>query len=87
MRITITQLRILVEVAETGTMTGAARRLNYSVSTVSGHLSEMESETGVRMLRRSEGRYRPTRKGRHYVNAAARIIHEIEHLKKIDPDD
>lgn len=81
------QLRSLVMVASTGSVTIAARRLDYSPSTVSTHLSALERDLGVRLLRRADGKFVATRKGLQVVSIAARVLAELERLSTIERDD
>ena len=43
----VTRLRVLVAVARHGSVTAAARALNYAQPSVSHHLSRLEAETGA----------------------------------------
>jgi DNA-binding transcriptional LysR family regulator len=49
----VTRLRVLVAVAQHGSVTAAARSLNYAQPSVSHHLARLEAETGARLTQRS----------------------------------
>ena len=46
-------MRAFAYVVETGSITGAAKRLNLAKSAVSRRLAELESRLGVQLLNRS----------------------------------
>src|SRR5215208_3902039 len=46
----VTRLRVLDAVARHGSVTAAARELDYSQSSVSHHLARLEAETGAQLL-------------------------------------
>src|SRR5215831_7491443 len=50
----VTRLRVLVAVARHGSVTAAARSLNYAQPSVSHHLARLEAETGARLAGRAE---------------------------------
>src|SRR5438128_7288975 len=54
--IELKHLRALRAVAETGTFWAASEQLNASLSTVSDHVSAVETLVGVRLIERSRGR-------------------------------
>jgi DNA-binding transcriptional LysR family regulator len=49
----VTRLRVLVAVARHGSVTAAARALNYAQPSVSHHLARLEAETGAMLTQRS----------------------------------
>ena len=49
----VTRLRVLVAVARHGSVTAAARALNYAQPSVSHHLARLEAETGARLTQRA----------------------------------
>src|SRR5216684_32711 len=49
----VTRLRVLVAVARHGSVTAAARALNYAQPSVSHHLSRLEAETGALLTQRA----------------------------------
>lgn len=64
----MTELSSLATVVEEGSVQGAARSLRYSPSTVSRHISHLESELGIQLLERGPRSIR--------VSAAARLLAE-----------
>ncbi len=46
----VTRLRVLVAVARHGSITGAARALNYAQPSISHHIARLEAETGAQLL-------------------------------------
>src|SRR5258707_980466 len=49
----VTRLRVLVAVARCGSVTAAARALNYAQPSVSHHLARLEAETGTKLIQRA----------------------------------
>src|SRR3984957_15458124 len=49
----VTRLRVLVAVARHGSVTAAARALNYAQPSVSHHLARLEAETGTKLVQRA----------------------------------
>ncbi len=70
---TFKQLRAIAEVAETGTISGAADRLNLSPSAVSITLKQMEEEIGVPLFERGQDGFRITSAGQELLVAQSRI--------------
>src|SRR3979490_771171 len=74
----VTRLRVLVAVARTGSVTGAARELHYSQPSVSHHLARLEAETGARLLQRVGRGIRLTPEGEHLARRATEIIARVQ---------
>src|SRR3984957_1841353 len=49
----VIRLRVLVAVARHGSVTAAARALNYAQPSISHHIARLEAETGARLLQRA----------------------------------
>src|SRR5947209_3645996 len=49
----VTRQRVLVAVARCGSVTAAARALNYAQPSVSHHLARLEAETGTKLMLRA----------------------------------
>ena len=60
----VTRLRVLVAVAQYGSVTAAARALNYAQPSVSHHLARLEAETGTKLIQRAGRGIRLTDAGR-----------------------
>lgn len=67
-----------VLVAETGSLSEAARRLRVSRSVVSERLSELERSLGASLLQRSTRKVTVTEDGAAFLVRAARIVREVE---------
>ncbi|GII61489.1 LysR family transcriptional regulator [Sphaerisporangium krabiense] len=74
----ILRLRVLDAVARTGSVTAAARELNYSQPSVSHHLARLEAETGAVLIRRAGRGVRLTEAGRLLADRAAEIIGRLD---------
>ncbi len=74
----VTRLRVLVAVARNGSVTAAARELNYAQPSVSHHIARLESETGARLLERVGRGVRLTDAGRLLAERAEEIIGRLD---------
>lgn len=74
-------LRIVLAVAEAGTISGAAAGLRISHPTLSRRLRGMEQRLGVRLFERTPTSCRPTEAGEEMRLAAARLRDEIAALE------
>jgi DNA-binding transcriptional LysR family regulator len=74
----VTRLRVLVAVARHGSVTAAARALNYAQPSVSHHIARLEAETGTRLLQRAGRGVRLTDAGRLLAERAAEIIGRLD---------
>src|ERR1700676_759136 len=70
----VTRLRVLVAVARHGSVTAAARALNYAQPSVSHHIARLEAETGARLTQRAGRGIRLTDAGRLLAERAEEII-------------
>lgn len=75
-------LRYILAVARSGTMTAAARRLSVDQTTVARRISAAEAALGTRLFDRRQGRLSLTPAGEAAVARAARVEHEIEALEQ-----
>jgi DNA-binding transcriptional LysR family regulator len=76
--LSLDQLKALETVAELGSFTGAARRLNLSQSAVSVQIRELEERLGVRLLERLGKKAFATAAGNDVLERARRIALEAE---------
>ncbi len=74
----VTRLRVLAAVARHGSVTGAARELNYAQPSVSHHLARLEAETGAKLTRRAGRGIRLTDAGRLLAERAAEILGRLD---------
>jgi DNA-binding transcriptional LysR family regulator len=74
----VTRLRVLVAVARHGSVTAAARALNYAQPSVSHHLARLEAETGTKLVTKAGRGIRLTDAGRLLAERAAEIIGRLD---------
>jgi len=74
----VTRLRVLAAVARHGSVTAAAKALNYAQPSVSHHLARLESETGTRLVERSGRGIRLTEAGRLLAGRAEEILGRLD---------
>jgi DNA-binding transcriptional LysR family regulator len=74
----VTRLRVLVAVARHGSVTAAARALNYAQPSISHHIARLEAETGARLLQRAGRGVRLTDAGWLLAERAEEIIGRLD---------
>jgi len=74
----VTRLRVLEAVARNGSVTAAARELNYAQPSVSHHLARLEAETGATLFQRAGRGIRLTDAGRLLAERAAEILGRMD---------
>lgn len=72
------RLRLLRELQRRGTLAEVARALSYSPSAISQQLSQLESETGVRLLERVGRGVRLTEQARILVRHTDAVLERLE---------
>lgn len=77
-RLKLRDLRILMTVAECGTMGKAAQKLSVSQPVVSKAIADMEHTVGVRLLDRSQSGVEPNAHGRALIRRGIAIFDEIQ---------
>lgn len=70
----IKTLSYLVAIAETGTLSGAGKKLGISQPTLSAFLSNLECELGIDLFVRNKKQMIPTPAGRIYLDASKKIL-------------
>lgn len=81
MALDIERLRVLVEVAHSGSIAAAAKRMGFTASALSQQLAKLEREVGERLVDRGPSGVRPTSLGEILVSHGERVlgvIHEAE---------
>jgi DNA-binding transcriptional LysR family regulator len=81
MALDIERLRVLVEVAHSGSIAAAAKRMGFTASALSQQLAKLEREVGERLVDRGPSGVRPTALGEILVSHGERVlgvIHEAE---------
>jgi DNA-binding transcriptional LysR family regulator len=76
--VTLVQLRVIDAVRRHGSVTAAAKELQYTQPSVSHHLSRLEAELGARLLQRAGRGIRFTAAGRLLADRAAEIIGRVD---------
>src|SRR4051794_13757650 len=74
----VSRLRVLVAIARTGSVTGAAKELHYSQPSVSHHLARLEAETGAKLVQRAGRGIRLTDAGRTLAERGAEILGRLD---------
>jgi DNA-binding transcriptional LysR family regulator len=75
------QLRALIAVVETRSFSAASRQLHLSQPAVSVQIRELERRFGVRLIERLGKQAHATPPGRDLVDAATRIIREVDNAE------
>src|SRR3954471_6401681 len=74
----LTQLAVLAAVARHGSVTEAARELQYSQPSVSHHVSRLEAATGAKLVQRVGRGIRLTPEGELLAARAAEILGRVD---------
>jgi molybdate transport repressor ModE-like protein len=77
-----TGLRVLREVAQTGSFSAAARGLGYTQSAVSRQVAALEAVAGRRLFDRDRRGVRLTPAGTRLLTSASRILDELDHAQR-----
>src|SRR5436305_12079915 len=76
--LSLSRLRVLAEVARTGSFSAAAEALSYTQSAVSQAVARLEAETGATLLVRDRRGVRPTAAGATLLEHAESIFSQLE---------
>lgn len=76
------EMQTFVRVAETGSLTATAERMNIAKSAVSRRLADLELRLGVQLLHRTTRRISLTDSGRRYYQQAQRLLAELEEVEQ-----
>ncbi|HEU5007434.1 MAG TPA: LysR family transcriptional regulator [Jatrophihabitantaceae bacterium] len=80
------RLRVLRAVIAAGSINGAAVSLGYTPSAISQHLTTLQKETGLTLLRRSGRGIEPTMAARAIAAESARIFEDLAGLDSLVTD-
>ncbi|MEG0975085.1 MAG: LysR family transcriptional regulator [Comamonas sp.] len=75
------ELEVLVQVAERGGFSAAARHLGVSPSAISKVVARLESRLGVQLLLRSTRRVELTPEGRQFYESGKRVLADLNELE------
>ncbi|MEO7392913.1 MAG: LysR family transcriptional regulator, partial [Ramlibacter sp.] len=67
-------LRVLLAIAETGTLTAAGKRCRLSTAAVSAAIKRLEQALGARLFERTTRSVRPTAEGEVMIDYARRAL-------------
>lgn len=75
---TLTQMTVFARIAESGSLSAAARDLNLSPSAVSKSLAQLEERLGVLLVKRTTRSLTLTEGGRLFLERATSILSDVE---------
>ncbi|MBP2302925.1 LysR family transcriptional regulator [Azospirillum picis] len=81
MRFDLTDLRLLLHIVETGSITAGADRSAMALASASARVRGMEETLGVPLLERGRRGISPTPAGRAAVHHARLVLHQIERMR------
>ena len=76
-------MKILLQVARTGSFSAASRQSGIPLATVSRKINELEKHLGARLLTRTTRKVTLTEAGVVYVSSAKRILEEVDDAERI----
>src|SRR5262245_6517118 len=71
-----------VRIADTGSISRAARSLGLSVGMASRHLQWLENELGAQLIRRTTRRIDMTEAGNQFLERARQVLADVEDAKQ-----
>lgn len=78
------QIRLVLTIADTGSISNAAKRLYLTQPTVSGTLAALEREIGCTLFLRSNHGVTPTAEGMEFLRSARRIAQELDGIARLN---
>lgn len=75
-------MSMLIEVADNGSFSAAARLLNVPVTTLTRKISDLEAALGTKLLVRTTRKMNLTDAGAAYLAAARRIVEQVEEAER-----
>jgi molybdate transport repressor ModE-like protein len=85
MNFTLRQVRYFVAVAESGSISRAARQLSVSQSSVTEAVKDLESDIGAKLLERTGRGVSLTHRGQQFLRHASRILEAVADASHILP--
>ncbi len=82
MAISLRQIRYFVAVAEHGSVTGAARAIAVSQSTITERIHELEVDLGIRLFERHARGVELTLRGHQFLRHARKIISDVQDVRR-----
>ncbi|MEM7221743.1 MAG: LysR family transcriptional regulator [Pseudomonadota bacterium] len=79
-------MELFVQVADSGSLSAAARVLGMTPSAASKQLAKLEDRLGVRLLNRTTRRIAPTEEGRAYLERARRLLDDLAETEQAIAD-
>ena len=76
-------MTLFAKVADTGSLTAAARSLGLPLATASRRLSDLESHLGARLVTRTSRRVTLTEAGAEYLRSARRILDDLSAAERL----
>lgn len=76
-------MRVFLAVVESGSFSGAGRKLAMPLATVSRNVSELETHLKARLLNRSTRKLSLTDAGRDYLAACKRILEDVSEAERV----
>lgn len=83
MAFSLRQVRYFVAIAETGSISGAARHLSISQSTITEAVQELEQDLGFKLVERSTYGMSLTLKGYQFLRHAEKILAEVSSARRV----
>src|ERR1700722_13485136 len=75
-------MRVLVEIADAGSLSAAGRQLGLSVTSVSRQLMALEEVLGITLVERTTRHLSLTESGRLYYARAKQILEEVAEMER-----
>ena len=75
---TLTQLRYVIKIADTGSMNEASKALFISQPSLSQAVKELETEIGVELFKRSNRGVSVTQEGMEFLGYARQVVEQYE---------
>lgn len=79
----IMSMQAFVQVVDSGSFSGAAKRLGVSPAVVTGHVQSLEKRLGVQLLNRTTRKVNLTEIGRSFYDRSSHILAEIEDAESL----